>query len=73
MMDFFLGLNIEYLIDFFVCFIWHLRLYESYPIHHAVNMGIDSDECSIIEDREYDFGSLDSYSRERLYQSEIIG
>lgn len=43
------------LFKFFICFFWCIRFYNSHPIHHAMDMRIDTDKWHIVEMREDDF------------------
>lgn len=46
--------------------LWCFRFYDSDSIHHPVDMRIDSDIGHIVEDREEDFRSFYSDTRECL-------
>ena len=62
----------KYTIDLSICLLWSLRRDYTYTVHHSVYMGIDSYVWHIIEYREHDFRSLDTDTRECLYEPQII-
>ena len=71
-MDHSLRLRIEYPIEFPICLLWSVGIDDSESVHHAVDMGIDSDIWHIVEDGEDDLGGFDPDAWECLDESEII-
>ena len=65
-------LDVEYLIEFFVCLLWGFGIDNSEAVHHTVDMCIHSDVWHIIEDREDHLSSFDTYTWEGLDETQIV-